>query len=322
MTYQRIMFLALAGGAMLTPDRVPATSSNADDAPKSEQLRQTIVRDQEALSRRFRDTRVDILRAAQRLDRGTDTADRAHAAALRKALQSFQDSGVDARFDKGIAAIKAPATLGLADVNQALEQLEPLPEKLRDVLENLATDRADLPALLNARSAYLVRLQGELQDGIARLSQSIEAKPGKKADETDNRTGAGLSGLAGQIEREVHRLAQLTDRLAKDSPHRDLLRETETDTARLRDRIAKLDAGTATRALAGEVGNRLKRVQGDARKEVDRLTGGVRKAKDDPDGLPEYGELITMLSDVESEQREVLKRLRRLATVLEEEQLK
>ena len=322
MTYQRIMFLALAGGVLLTPDRVRATSSNADDAPKSEQLRQAIVRDQEALSRRFRDTRVDMLRAAQRFDRGTDPADRAHAAALRKALESFQHTSVDARFDKGIAAIKAPAMLGLADVNQALEQLQPLPEKLRDVLENLATDRADLPTLLKARCAYLVRLQGELQDGIGRLGKSIEAKPGKNADAADTRAAAGLSGLTREIEGEARHLFQLTERKAKDSPYRELLRDTETDAARLRDRLSKRDTGPDTRALAGEVGNRLKRVLGDARKEVDRLTGGVRKAKDDRDDPPEYGELITMLSDVESEQREVVKRLRRLATVLEEVLLK
>jgi hypothetical protein len=320
MTYQHLMFLTLVGGA-LTNDACTA-SACADDAPKPDTLRQAIVRDQEALSRRFRDLRVDMLRAAQRFDRGTDPADRAHAAALRKALESFQHTSVDARFDKGIAAIKAPAMLGLADVNQALEQLQPLPEKLRDVLENLSTDRADLPALLKARCAYLVRLQGELQDGIGRLGKSIEAKPGKNADAADTRAAAGLSGLTREIEGEARHLVQLTERKAKGSPYRNLLRETETDTARLRDRLTKLDAGPDTRALAGEVGNRLKRVQGDARKEVDRLTGGVRKAKDDQDGPPEYGELITMLSDLESEQREVVKRLRRLATVLEEELLK
>ena len=65
---------------------------------------------------------------------------------------------------------------------------------LLDLLENPAADRADLPAYLKVRCAFLMRLEAELEDGIARLSKSIEAKPGTMADEADSQTTACLSG--------------------------------------------------------------------------------------------------------------------------------
>ena len=120
MTCQRLTFLALVVAALTARDRAFAASGD-----KPEALRQVIVRDQEALSGKFREVRVDMLRAMERLD----SADRTRATVLRKVLLSFWDTGVDERFDKGIAAIKSAERVGLADVIRATEQLQPLQNK-------------------------------------------------------------------------------------------------------------------------------------------------------------------------------------------------
>jgi hypothetical protein len=238
-------------------------------------LRRSIIRDLEVLSAKFRAVRVDMLRAAQRLH----PRDRTRAVALRKALKSFRDGDVEAKFDKGIDAIKATAVLGLADVNRALDQLQPLQERFSDVLSIVTTDRADRPALLKARCVNLIRLQENLEVGTARLSKSIEAKPENKAD-AGAPTAAELEALAREIEREARQLMQFTDETTPTNLSRDSLRQAAADATRVRDRLAKLDAGADTRALVKEIGVRVNRVLAEARQAVPDAGFVERDTKD------------------------------------------
>src|SRR5262249_46986466 len=166
---RRHISLALAAGVVALVARAEGPPDPASAATTPDAVRNELVRSQEALARKFWDFRDNLLRQAQRLERGPRPEDRALAETLKKALQSSSDGALDARFAKVITALQSPQAIGLREVHQVLEHVQPLPAKLRALLMTLAGDPRALPALLNARCESLLRMHVELYDGTVQL---------------------------------------------------------------------------------------------------------------------------------------------------------
>jgi hypothetical protein len=293
---------------------------------------------------------VDMLRAMQRLD----SADRARATALRKVLLSFWDAGVDQRFDKGIAAIKSPERVDLADVIRATEQLQPLQNNLRDALAALTADpaarvRAPGDVLAERRTKEGVNLARRLELSAAKLGDQIEAlsdvhfrlQPLFKAAESKDANTSELQIRAPRVGAGEERVDRALDAV------RDVQEDftTALDGAKRGKTLPALTARLTTRAgqpldqcvdeCFPKAQRALKTFQADlehgrpdaasakaAREELGRLIDALRRAKDGLNGPPEFGELILMLSEIESDQRELIRRLHGLADALEDELLK
>lgn len=139
------------------------------------------------LKREFRQVERDLLRLAQRLEVSRTSEDREKAAVLRKVLDTASTEGVAAKFDKLLARLKAPVTLG--DLAKMLDENKDLVTDLRTLGELLQVERleetdatgeqrpsADVLSLLRQLHAIEAGLNKEYED-LRNLYQSVRKRP-------------------------------------------------------------------------------------------------------------------------------------------------
>jgi hypothetical protein len=138
-----VFALALAVLAVRGADTSkPAKDTDEGKLPLKETVEELAAR-QERLARQFKEFKEALLRLAQRMEKSSKLEDREKAVVLRKAIDLTTNEGVDTKFDKLIAFLKANKAIGIGDLDNAMAQNKDLAGDIRTIINILLTDNRD-----------------------------------------------------------------------------------------------------------------------------------------------------------------------------------
>ncbi len=155
-----ILFLGLAFSiAVQAQDAKPAKEDN-------KAIQADVTGSQERLKQQFKDFTTDLLRLAQRLENSPKAEDRDKAQALKNALKSASEQGIEVKFTTLILALKTSNAFKNIDTLQGvLTQNQEIRDDLRKLIDVLLKDD---------RESALRKEREEVQKLLEKLKEVIE----------------------------------------------------------------------------------------------------------------------------------------------------
>ena len=154
-----ILFLGLAFAIVQAQDAKPAKEDN-------KAIQADVTGSQERLKQQFKDFTTDLLRLAQRLENSPKAEDRDKAQALKNALKSASEQGIEVKFTTLILALKTSNAFKNIDTLQGvLTQNQEIRDDLRKLIDVLLKDD---------RESALRKEREEVQKLLEKLKEVIE----------------------------------------------------------------------------------------------------------------------------------------------------
>jgi hypothetical protein len=154
-----ILFLGLAFAIVQAQDAKPAKEDN-------KAIQVDVTGSQERLKQQFKDFTTDLLRLAQRLENSPKAEDRDKAQALKNALKSASEQGIEVKFTTLILALKTSNAFKNIDTLQGvLTQNQEIRDDLRKLIDVLLKDD---------RESALRKEREEVQKLLEKLKEVIE----------------------------------------------------------------------------------------------------------------------------------------------------
>jgi len=154
-----ILFLGLAFAIVQAQDAKPAKEDN-------KAIQADVTGSQERLKQQFKDFTTDLLRLAQRLENSPKAEDRDKAQALKNALKSASEQGIEVKFTTLILALKTSNAFKNIDTLQGvLTQNQEIRDDLRKLIDVLLKDD---------RESALRKERKEVQKLLEKLKEVIE----------------------------------------------------------------------------------------------------------------------------------------------------
>jgi hypothetical protein len=154
-----ILFLGLAFAIVQAQDAKPVKEDN-------KAIQADVTGSQERLKQQFKDFTTDLLRLAQRLENSPKAEDRDKAQALKNALKSASEQGIEVKFTTLILALKTSNAFKNIDTLQGvLTQNQEIRDDLRKLIDVLLKDD---------RESALRKEREEVQKLLEKLKEVIE----------------------------------------------------------------------------------------------------------------------------------------------------
>jgi len=154
-----ILFLGLAFAIVQAQDAKPVKEDN-------KAIQADVTGSQERLKQQFKDFTTDLLRLAQRLENSPKAEDRDKAQALKNALKSASEQGIEVKFTTLILALKTSNAFKNIDTLQGvLTQNQEIRDDLRKLIDVLLKDD---------RESSLRKEREEVQKLLEKLKEVIE----------------------------------------------------------------------------------------------------------------------------------------------------
>lgn len=185
---------ALAITGMAQGQDAPAAAAPATP-DKTAAEREKALQEQEQLNRQFREFEQSLLRLAYRLERSSKPEDRERAANLKKAIEYAASSGTDSKFDRLIGTLRSSKTLGMREIEDAMNQNAMVATDIHAILAMLLTDNRD---------EQIAKEKKRIAELLKRLDKNIRDQKNARAHTE-----------AGKMDKDA--IAKLQDKVSKDT---------------------------------------------------------------------------------------------------------